>query len=149
MNNQWNKENIKKIPHLNRYFAKIIDLFIVVACAAVFPKLIGPLVGIAYGLLADGLNTGPFRGQSIGKKVFDLQVVNTDQNLPANFRDSAIRNSTIGFGIFFAMIPVWGWIILLLVGIPLILMEIYLIQKMEKGHRLGDVMADTEVRSLK
>lgn len=149
MVSKWNKEELKKIPHLNRYFAKLIDLFIVIALAAILPKLLGPLAAIAYSLLADGMNFGPFQGQSVGKKVFDFQAVNTDLNLPANFRDSAIRNSTLGFGIFFAMIPVWGWLILLFIGIPLFIMEIYLIQKMEKGHRLGDVMADTEVRSMK
>ena len=46
---------------------------------------------------------------------------------------------------FFAIIPIWGWLILALIGVPLMLMEIYLMLSVETGHRLGDVMGDTEV----
>ena len=45
----------------------------------------------------------------------------------------------------FALIPLWGWIICSILTIPLILLEIYLLYKLDSGHRLGDVMADTTV----
>ena len=56
-----------------------------------------------------------------------------------------IRNAPVGVATFFAIIPVWGWLILLLVGIPLLLIEGYLMFRVESRQRLGDVMADTEV----
>jgi hypothetical protein len=51
----------------------------------------------------------------------------------------------VGLCTFFAIIPIWGWIILFLVGIPLMAIEIYLLARVETRQRLGDVMADTEV----
>jgi hypothetical protein len=36
-------------------------------------------------------------------------------------------------------------IILGLIGLPLMVMEVYLMISVETGHRLGDVMGDTEV----
>ena len=44
-----------------------------------------------------------------------------------------------------AIIPFWGWIIAIAIGIPLTLLEVYLLYKLDSGHRLGDVMADTTV----
>src|SRR6185437_5518384 len=130
----------------HRVAAKLLDLFLVIAVAAVLPRVIGPLVGFLYSILSDGLNFGPFQGQSFGKKIFGLQVINLKTRAPASARDSVIRNSPVGFATFFAIIPIWGWLILILVGLPLMIMEIYLIVRVESGHRLGDVMADTEVR---
>jgi hypothetical protein len=46
---------------------------------------------------------------------------------------------------FFALIPVWGWLLVILLGIPLLLIEVYLMLTVPKGQRLGDVMGDTEV----
>ena len=74
-----------------------------------------------------------------------LQVVHTLRRQPANARDSVYRNAPVGVATFFALIPVWGWLILCLIGVPLMLMEVYLMVSVETGHRLGDVMGDTEV----
>jgi uncharacterized RDD family membrane protein YckC len=128
-----------------RVVAKIIDILIVFAAAAILPYPFGPLLGFAYSLLADGINVGSFRSQSVGKKAMKLQVVSIITGKPANLRDSAIRNAPVGVATFFAIIPVWGWLILGLVGIPLMIIEIYLMVTVESGHRLGDVMGDTEV----
>lgn len=130
----------------NRVAAKVVDLFVVVSLAALLPRVVGPLLGFAYSLVADGLNAGPFRGQSLGKKIFGLQAWNLIRQEPASLKDSVIRNAPVGVATFFSIIPIWGWIILPIVGLPLMLIEVYLMIRMEKGHRLGDVMADTEVR---
>lgn len=132
----------------NRIIAKLIDLFVFFVLAAVLPQFLGPLVGFTYSLLADGMNFGNFEGQSIGKKLMGLRVMNHIENRPADFRDSLRRNAPVGVATFFALIPVWGWVILFLVGIPLMAIEVYLIVRVEKGQRLGDVMADTEVIAL-
>lgn len=143
--------SLERAGFLNRLLAKTIDLLFVFILAAILPRVIGPMIGFLYSLLADGMHLKlrkgavEFSGQSLGKKLCGLRVLNAITHKPASFKDSAIRNSPIGLATFFAIIPLWGWIILALIGIPLMAMEIYLMKRVETGHRLGDVMADTEV----
>jgi uncharacterized RDD family membrane protein YckC len=136
-----------KVNVLSRVAAKLIDLFLVVFIGAVpiLPYPLGPLLGFAYSLAGDGIQKGPFFGQSVGKKLMKLRVVRKGTDEPASWRDSALRNAPVGVATFFAIIPVWGWIILILIGLPLMIMEIYLMLSVETGQRLGDVMGDTEV----
>lgn len=134
-----------KVSVANRVVAKLIDLFLVIAVAGIFPYPLGPLLGFSYSLFADGMNFGPFKGQSVGKKVMKLQVMHLIRQDYASYRDSALRNTPVGIATFFAIIPIWGWMILILIGVPLMVMEIYLMLSVEHGHRLGDAMADTEV----
>ena len=134
---------------INRIVAKTIDILIVFLLAAILPYPVGPLFGFAYSLLADGIQMGTLEGQSLGKKLLKLQVVNMIQKRPADFRDSALRNTPVGVATFFALIPVWGWLIMFLVGVPLMVMETFLMFSLGTGHRLGDVMADTEVIEIK
>lgn len=128
-----------------RIIAKIFDFIVFVFLAAVFPRPFGPLVGFLYSILGDGFRLNNFQGQSIGKVIMSLQVVNIKNAKPIGFRESAIRNAPLGVATFFSIIPLWGWIILGLLGIPLMVMEIYLMFTVETGLRLGDVMADTVV----
>lgn len=135
-----------KVSVVNRVLAKGIDLMGVALCAAVLPYPFGPLLGFFYSLLGDGMRFGPFRGQSIGKKLLKLRTVSLSRaGAPANLRDSLFRNAPVGVATFFAIIPVWGWFILILVGLPLMVIEVYLMLSVESGHRLGDVMGDTSV----
>lgn len=160
-----------KVSVVTRVIAKLIDIFMVFVFAWLLPYPLGPLVGFGYSIFADGMNFGPFRGQSVGKKLLKLQVRSTKSRTPGNgragggsagdrpangpatwpasWKDSAIRNTPVGVATFFGIIPIWGWLILGLIGIPLMVMEIYLMLSVESGHRLGDVMADTEVVEVK
>ena len=95
------------------------------------------------------MNFGPFHGQSVGKKIMRLQVINIGRQAPIKVRDSVFRNAPVGIATFFAIIPLWGWLILALIGVPLMVMEVYLMLSVESGHRLGDVMGDTEVIDTK
>lgn len=133
-----------KVNVTNRVMAKAIDMAIVFTLALVFYPA-GPLLGFFYSVLADGLHYKTLRGQSIGKKIMGLRVVSLIRGKPANFRESMLRNSPVGIATFFAIIPFWGWLILALIGIPLMLMEIYLMLSVDTGRRLGDIMGDTEV----
>ncbi|MEO7164873.1 MAG: RDD family protein, partial [Bdellovibrionia bacterium] len=134
-----------KASVVNRVIAKVIDILIVFALAVSLPYRIGPLLGFLYSLLADGFNRGVFHSQSVGKKLMKLQVISTITKKPANWKESVLRNTPVGVATFFSLIPIWGWLILALIGIPLMLMEIYLMLRVDTGHRLGDVMGDTEV----
>jgi hypothetical protein len=45
----------------------------------------------------------------------------------------------------FALVPLWGWILCVMLSVPLIFLELYFLFKLDSAHRLGDVMADTTV----
>lgn len=140
---------MKRAGLVDRLIAKGIDLFLVMAVAVVLPQFVGPILGFAYSLIADGgltlLRLKGFEGQSFGKKLIGLQVRSQITRQPVDLKGSIIRNLPIGVATFFAIIPFWGWLFLVLVGVPLCAMEIYLMQRVHTGHRLGDTMADTDV----
>jgi hypothetical protein len=142
-----------KASVLHRVCAKAVDITVVLACARIIPYPVGPLLGFFYSLGGDSLKLGTQKSQSVGKKIFKLQTVSRVRQgphglrEPANLRESIYRNAPVGVATFFGLIPVWGWLILFLIGVPLMIMEIYLMLSVETGHRLGDVMGDTEVIS--
>lgn len=137
----------QKISVPIRLIAKFIDLAIVFILAVIVLYPLGPLLGFAYSLVCDGMPIPRNRGQSVGKKLMRIRVINVKTKRPAKLRDSILRNAPVGIATFFGIIPFWGWIILALLGIPLMIMEIYIMMRVETGHRLGDVMGDTEVVS--
>jgi uncharacterized RDD family membrane protein YckC len=125
---------------LTRLIAKAIDLFIVFILSLLFYPF-GLLLAIVYIAISDSLS----QGQSVGKKILGFSVLSLEDGKPCNIKQSIIRNLPILVPMGFALIPLWGWIICSLLTIPLILLEIYLLFKLDSGHRLGDVMADTTV----
>ncbi len=150
-----NRENRRANP-IRRVGAKFIDLAVVMLAAAAFYP-VGPLVGFLYSILADALPIKGFSGQSIGKKLLKLRAISLkpgankvgqDGKPALRYRDSIFRNAPVGVATFFALIPIWGWAILALIGFPLMVVEIYLLVRAPRGQRLGDVMADTEVVEL-
>jgi uncharacterized RDD family membrane protein YckC len=154
-----------RVSLFSRILAKFVDLLLVFALAAFLPYPFGPFAGFVYSLVADGTKLGSFRGQSIGKKLFKLRVVQivtrnvaepgsggfgeaaslVKEMRPPSMRACCLRNAPVGIATFFGIIPIWGWLILGLVGIPMMVIEIYLMATVARGHRLGDVMGDTEV----
>ncbi len=93
---------------------------------------------IAYILLRDSFG----KGQSFGKKVFGLKVIKLDNGLPCKSRDSIMRN-LLGFGFIILNF------ILPFFTIPLLLIEPMAILKSEKGQRIGDRWARTQVVDIK
>lgn len=134
-------ETFKKVNPLTRTVAKGIDIIIILLFALVLNP-IGPIIAIFYSICADG-----FEGKSIGKRLVGLQTINVVKKTPAGFKESIIRNIPIGIFIFFASIPIF-WIILIIVAIPLLLLELYLFWTLESGNRIGDILADTQVIEL-
>ena len=133
-----------KASVVHRVIAKFIDLFFIFILAGVLPYPAGPLMGFFYSLFGDGM-----KGRSLGKHIMRLKVVQVKSRRAATYRDSLLRNSPIGIATFFGIIPIWGWLILALIGLPLMAIEVYLMATVPMGHRLGDVMSDTEVIELK
>lgn len=125
---------------LTRLIAKIIDLFLVVILSMLFYPF-GLILAIAYIALSDSL----YDGQSVGKRFMGFAVISLDDGTPCSIKQSIIRNLPIVIPMVFAIIPLWGWIFCSILSVPLMLMEVYLLFKLDSGHRLGDVMADTTV----
>lgn len=125
---------------LNRMVGKAIDLILVIALASILYP-VGPLAAFLYILICDGLKGG----RSLGKRVTGLCVVNTTTGKPADFKDSIIRNSTVAFPVLFYLIPILGWLLWIVIGIPILAIEVYLMTRLEQQARLGDTMADTKV----
>jgi len=130
----------QKIARLSRLLAKAIDLFLVLILSIFFFP-VGIILSVVYIAISDSLQDG----QSVGKKIIGFAVISLEDGSPCSVRQSVIRNLPILIPLGFAILPIWGWIIAILIGVPLISLEIYLLYKLDSGHRLGDVMADTTV----
>ncbi len=149
MAESWFIENQGRIK---RVVAKGIDLFICILLALVFPHPLGVFLGLIYSLIHDGMGDG----HSLGKKLLGLKTfyyeddqrgedAQTPIRRPCNLKRSIFRNAPFGVSFLFAIIPFWGWFLALILGIPLVCVELTLLIKQEKGARLGDLMADTFV----
>ncbi len=121
---------------LNRFIAKLIDVFIVVAADEVAPP-VGFLSGLAYILIADGFAGG----RSIGKRLVGLQTMRLDVRETAGFRESIIRNLPCGAAQLLFAVPYVGWI----GSVAVLAFESVLIVGNEHGRRLGDEVARTQV----
>lgn len=121
---------------LNRFIAKLIDLFLVVAANQIAPP-VGFLSGLAYILIADGFAGG----RSIGKRLVGLQTMRVDSRDAAGFRESIVRNLPLGCAQVAFAIPWVGW----LVSVAIVAFEGFLIIGNEQGRRFGDEVARTHV----
>ena len=135
-----------------RLFAKLIDLLIVLFLGLVWFGGPGSILGFLYSITADGLPMKTWKGQSVGKKLMGIQVLSGSQKnakRQSRLKTSIIRNAPVGIVTFLMIIPFWGWILALMLGIPLGLIEISLMIREDRRQRLGDVMAESVVVQLK
>jgi uncharacterized RDD family membrane protein YckC len=129
-------EDMRKASLLLRLIAKAID-FIVIAIAVKLIPQVGYLSGLLYMVISDGL----FDGRSLGKKILRLKVVSIATGKPGSFRDSVIRNATIAVALILFKIPLFGWLLLVVI----IALESLLMLGNKDGMRLGDDLAKTMV----
>ncbi|MCK5884109.1 MAG: RDD family protein [Bacteriovoracaceae bacterium] len=129
-----------RVARLSRIIAKLIDLFVVLILIIPFYPF-GVLLALGYLSVCDSLQ----RGQSVGKKVIGFRVISLEDGAPCSVKQSVVRNLPLTIPLFFSIFPFWGWMISLLIGIPLALLELYFILSLDTGHRIGDIMADTTV----
>ena len=137
---------------LTRIAAKFVDLSLCFALSNNLPTWLGFPLSLGYILLGDAIRYRRLRGVSLGKRLVRLRVIpvpgspsHPESRSEISPWDSVVRNSPFGLLIFFAIHPVVGWFILLLVGVPLILTEIFFMVRSPQRQRIGDLMADTVV----
>jgi uncharacterized RDD family membrane protein YckC len=123
-----------------RLIAKLIDVSLV-TLGAVFYYPMGLILGVIYLCVADSL----YDGQSIGKRFMGFGVVSLVDGTPCSTWQSFIRNLPFTVPLFFLVFPFWGWIFAGVFAIPLAIMEVYFLFRLDSAHRLGDIMADTTV----
>lgn len=117
-----------------RLLAAAIDLILYLVPILILPKIliipkagwIGWFLASTYLLTKDSL----FFGQSMGKRIMNLQVIRIDTGHPAGFKDSVIRN-------FVFLVPYLNILMVLVEGV-LALTE-------DQGQRFGDRVAGTRV----
>ena len=134
--------DMRKASVLKRILARLVDGLVAWAFALVLPP-IGILVGLLYLAVADGVQ----KGQSLGKMVFGLEVVTSDGS-PCDLKASIYRNIPFELALLFASVPLLGWILLIIAGIPILLIELWLVIADHNGSRLGDRIAGTTVVEL-
>ncbi len=132
-------EGAKTLPKantLNRFIAKFIDVLIAAALSKLIPP-VGFFAGFLYIIIADGF----FEGRSIGKKLIGLQAVALNDTRGIGFRESVIRNIPFAIAYSFSLIPYAG----IFFGLLIIGLEGLLVVGNERGLRIGDELAKTQV----
>lgn len=140
MDKKYLLESAIKVARFSRLLAKAIDLFIVLVISFFFYPL-GVIVSIFYMSVCDSIQNG----QSVGKKFIGFSVISLEDGSPCSIKQSFIRNLPIIVPLAVAIIPIIGWIIAIVLSALFISLEIFLLYRLDSGHRLGDVMADTSV----
>jgi uncharacterized RDD family membrane protein YckC len=128
---------MQKADLTSRAIAGFVDFLLVIGLSRL-PDVLGFLSASGYLLIRDGL----FQGQSLGKKLIDLNVVTDDApNNAATYRESLIRNSPLVAAYILFLIPYIGWIL----GLMAIGVECLVALGDERGMRIGDMLARTRV----
>jgi len=125
-----------KADVIHRFIAKFIDFLIVAAMARLIPP-VGFFAGMTYLLIADGL----FHGQSVGKRLIGLQVLQFDSGAAVSFRESILRNTPFTTAYLCLIIPYIGW----LLACGIVVIEALLVIGNLHGQRAGDEIAKTQV----
>ncbi len=129
-------EEHRRAGLLLRTAAKIVDFILIAAVIEIIPRA-GFFAGLTYILLGDGF----FDGRSIGKKLLKIRVVSAETYAPCAFKDSILRNGTFAVGYILWIVPLIGWIFILIISV----VEFILLLGSKDGMRLGDEIAKTAV----
>lgn len=138
-----NKKTYKIAGIFDRYLAKGLDLIVISFFAFIISHISGILafiLAVAYALFIDAKPEW-----SLGKGAINLRVLDQETNKPISFKQSALRNSPIAILVALSLIPLFGWILMMIIAIPVLVLEAYLLYNLENHHRLGDIIADTKV----
>jgi len=131
-----------------RGLARLCDLALALGLAQV-PGPAGPLLAFLYVLVADGI----VHGQSLGKRLFGVRTMviarGARAGRPAGYRESMLRNLPLALLALFYGITLVGWVLLFVVGVPVLAFESWMVWSDRLGIRIGDIFADTQVVDAK
>jgi hypothetical protein len=132
-----------------RGLARLVDLTLAFAVANAGGKA-GPPLAALYLLAADGLMSG----QSIGKRLFGVRAMvlpppGATRGVPASYRESVLRNAPFALVSLFYGVRAFGWLLPVIVGVPVVAFEAWMAWRDRLGIRLGDIFADTQVVDAK
>lgn len=129
-----------KATFLERASAKFIDMAFALILAGVLSP-IGPVTGLVYILIADGL----MEGRSVGKLLVGIKVIDQDTNTACSIYKSILRNIPFGFAVLMFIIPVIGLFLFIFLGLSVIGAETYFLYTDMESMRIGDTLAGTVV----
>ncbi len=125
---------------LERASAKFIDGTFALILASIMSP-IGPVAGLVYSLIADGI----LEGRSLGKLLVGIKVIDRDTLKPCSINKSVLRNIPFGFALLMFIVPVMGMFLFVVIGLGVIGIEAYFLYTDLEGMRIGDSLADTLV----
>lgn len=129
----------QRISAVDRVAAKAVDVLIagaVFSLGNAIAYTLGVVLCVTFLFLQDGW------GQSVGKHLFGLRVLEDGTDRPASPGQSALRNLPFGLAMLFAAVPAL-WVFFVLAFVPLLVLEFYFVIRLDSGVRLGDVLAET------
>ncbi|GAQ24122.1 RDD family protein [Tepidanaerobacter syntrophicus] len=137
----------KKADLFKRFIALLIDD--IVASLLVYIPILGALVSAVYLLTKDAIafeitKNPDFKNRSLGKKVMGLEVVSFDGS-DIDWTISLKRNLPLAIGSAFGIVPIIGWVVGGIIGFVMVIVEALLVISDDKGRRLGDRWANTQV----
>jgi len=133
-----------KAELLPRLLARLTD-FIVATFLAISAGEAGLVLAVLFLLFADGM----LRGQSTGKKLLGVKVVQLPSRLDADYRASALRNFPFAFALLMLLIPSMGHFLFWTTGPAVLLFEGARAFSDKLGLRMGDLLAQTQVVDAK
>jgi len=132
-----------------RFTAALIDGFVclvIVAALGIIHQRIGALGGALYILAKDGLDLPFMKGRSFGKQVLKIHPVPLSGG-SMDLAASASRNITLALpSIAFVVSGGFIYFILSIICFVIVAGELYLVVTRFNGQRIGDQLANTEVR---
>jgi len=132
-----------EVSLFSRLIAKAIDALLLIAIfllGGALSTLLGVILSACWCAALDSWGSG----QSVGKRIMGLGVIDVSSGVPCNLRNSFLRNFPVVLVILFASTTLlWGFLLLFVV--PLVLFEVYLLLTLDSGVRLGDVLGNTRV----
>ncbi len=134
------RQGVEKKARKSRLVAKSIDLAISLLFAA-FTGVMGLFFSILYIVLSDSL----FEGQSIGKKIIGLRVIDLETGKYCSIKQSIFRNALLALPLIFCFGGLIGALISLCLFSAIVIFEVFLILKIGSFQRHGDMIANTTV----
>lgn len=131
-------------PTASRLIARAIDL-ILIAALYYAGKVVATPIGLGFALFYALFQDALGRGQSIGKRLCGLKVVDIGTEEPCSFQQSFIRNFPLAVGIGFSAFSLL-WVFMAILVVPVCVLEIYLVTHLVTGIRLGDVLGHSVVK---